>query len=115
MNAPELLDKLRAAGVRHLSDATLLEIAERAAETWCTDEDPIHLAADLLEARAQLAEMQEQLANAEATFADVHKLAITATGKVLRVSEWARGMAPDTPGAECAAVVLEILDREPEP
>lgn len=116
MSAPELLAELRAAGVEPASDDDVLMITSdflghrRNAFEW-----PVKLAVDLLEARAKLAEAREQLANADAAFADVRKLAITATGKVLRISEWARGMAPDTPGAECAAAVLEILDREPEP
>lgn len=123
--APELLAKLRAAGVEPLTDEDLLAMSAPFVAYYKPGRlSMVRLAADLLEARGQLAEVREQLANADAAFADVRKLAIAATGKVLRVSEWAeRVVAEESPprgivAAErggCASEVLEILDREPTP
>lgn len=59
MNTPELLAKLRQSGIRRLTDDSLLEMSERAAAFWPTDEEPIHLLADLLEARARLDAVRE--------------------------------------------------------
>lgn len=95
MNAPELLTKLRAAGVEALPDDQLMTIAAMLAKGVfpnLTKETALRFAADLLAARAKLAELRAW-ANQEA-------------------DPCAHDPEQDIARRRCADAVLAILDRE---